>query len=267
MVRGRKIVGGVCLFFFFFFCSAATAITGKEIMEMQKERHKVKSEVANEIMILVDKSGNKEKRKVKRYAKEVGNDLHRYLIVFLDPADIKGTALLTWEQKGRENDQWLYLPACKKMQRIARGSKKNYFMGTDFTYEDLEPEDIDNFHYKILREEKFRNHNCYVIEAVPATKQKKRESGYSKRIMWIEKQNLTTLKIEFYDRRGRLQKTQTNYDLVNVGGTVWRANKLLMVNHQRKHKTLIGVTFRQINVNLDDSVFTERFIVSGKYIQ
>lgn len=249
----------------------AADLTGREIMEKQKERHKVKSESAVETMLLVDKNNNQEKRQVKRYAKEVGKDLHRYLVVFMSPADIKGTALLTWEQKGRENDQWLYLPAQKKMQRIAKGSKKNYFMGTDFTYEDMEPEDINNFHYTVLRTENInhdgKNYECYVIEAVPANEAKKQESGYSKRILWIEKKNLLTLKGEFYDRRDRLQKTQTCHELENVGGTVWRAKKTLMHHHEKNHKTITGVITRQINTPIDDSVFTERFILSGRHTE
>ena len=249
----------------------AEEMTGRQVMEKQKEQHTVQTEIGNEIMLLVDEEGSKEKRIVKRYAKEVGDDVHRYLVVFLDPADIRGTALLTWEQKERDNDQWLYLPAQKKMQRIAKGSKKNYFMGTDFTYEDMEPEDIDNFDYTILRSEKLDNKNgsnyCYVIEAVPANKEKKRESGYSKRIMWIDKQNLFTLKVEFYDRRERLQKIQTNHVLENISGTVWRAKKTLMNHLGRKHKTLTGITSRKINTPVKDSVFTERFILSGKHTQ
>jgi len=250
---------------------AQADMTGREVMEKQKELHKVKTEIGDEIMMLVDKDGNKEKRNVKRYAKEVGDDVHRYLVVFLSPADIRGTALLTWEQKERDNDQWLYLPAQKKMQRIAKGSKKNYFMGTDFTYEDMEPEDIDNFNYTILRSEdlKIRDKSsaCYVIEAVPANKEKKRESGYSKRIMWIEKEYLYTLKVEFYDRRDRLQKVQTNYKMENVSGTVWRAKQTLMDHKQKKHKTITSITARKINVDLADSVFTERYILSGKHTQ
>jgi len=249
----------------------AEEMTGRQVMEKQKEQHTVQTEIGNEIMLLVDEEGSKEKRIVKRYAKEIGDDVHRYLVVFLDPADIRGTALLTWEQKERDNDQWLYLPAQKKMQRIAKGSKKNYFMGTDFTYEDMEPEDIDNFDYTILRSEKLDNKNgsndCYVIEAVPANKEKKRESGYSKRIMWIDKQNLFTLKVEFYDRRERLQKIQTNHVLENISGTVWRAKKTLMNHLSRKHKTLTGITSRKINTPVKDSVFTERFILSGKHTQ
>ena len=249
----------------------AAEITGREVMEKQKELHKVQSEIGDEIMLLVDKDGSKEKRLVKRYAKEVGDDVHRYLIVFLNPADIRGTALLTWEQEERDNDQWLYLPAQKKMQRIAKGSKKNYFMGTDFTYEDMEPEDLDNFNYTILRSEKLnqdkKDFDCYVIESVPANKEKKRESGYSKRIIWIEKGHIYTLKVEFYDRRGRLQKIQTNHALENVSGTVWRAKKTLMNHLGRKHKTLTGIKSRKINTPVKDSVFTERFILSGKHTQ
>jgi outer membrane lipoprotein-sorting protein len=246
-------------------------MTGREVMDKQKDLHSVESEIGDEVMMLVDKDGNKEKRTVKRYAKKVGDDLHRYLIVFLSPADIKGTALLTWEQKERENDQWLYLPAQKKMQRIAKGSKRNYFMGTDFTYEDMEPEDLDNFTYTILRTEKLELNNevsdCYVIEAVPANDEKKRESGYSKRIMWIEKEYLYTLKTEFYDRRERLQKVQTNHKMENVSGTVWRAKQTLMDHHQKEHKTVTGITGRTINTPLDDSIFTERHILSGRHTQ
>ncbi len=249
----------------------AAEMTGRQVMEKQKERHKVKSEIGAETMLLVDKDKNQEKRQVKRYAKEVGKDLHRYLVVFLSPGDIKGTALLTWEQKGRENDQWLYLPAQKKMQRIAKGSKKNYFMGTDFTYEDMEPEDIDNFNYTILRTEQFnhdgKSYECYVIQAIPANEEKKRESGYSKRIMWIDKKNLVTLKGDFYDRRDRLQKTQTSHELENVGGTVWRPKKTLMNHHEKNHKTVTGIMSRKINTAIDNSVFTERFILSGKHTE
>jgi hypothetical protein len=265
------IIGLIALWVFFPLLTQAADMTGRQVMDKQKEFHKVKTEIGDEIMLLVDKDGGKEKRQVKRSAKEVGPDLHRYLVVFLAPADINGTALLTWEQKERENDQWLYLPAQKKMQRIAKGSKKNYFMGTDFTYEDMEPEDLDNFNYTILRTENLKQDGtvseCYVIEAVPANDEKKRESGYSKRIMWIEKPHLYTLKIEFYDRRGRLQKIQTNHVMENVSGTVWRAKKTLMNHLEREHKTLTGITARQINGDVDDSVFTERYILSGRHTQ
>ncbi|MDA8125266.1 MAG: outer membrane lipoprotein-sorting protein [Deltaproteobacteria bacterium] len=250
--------------------ASAAEMTGKQIMETQKERHKVKTEIGAENMLLMDKDGGKENRQLKRYAKEVEKDLHRYLVVFLSPGDIRGTALRTWENKSGENDQWLYLPASKKEQRIAKSSKKNYFMGTDLTYEDMEPEDLDNFTYNLLRTENFsadgKAQSCYVVEAIPANDAKKQESGYSKRIMWIENVNLTTLKTEFYDRRDKLQKVQTNHEFANVGGTVWRPKKSLMDNKEKNHKTVTSTTAREINTALDSSTFTERFITSGKHL-
>jgi len=264
----KKIQIFLSLLFYITLSNAAyTELTAKKILNEQKKRHKVKSELATEIMILVDKSGSKEKRIMKRYAKDIGNDLNRFLIVFTKPAEIKGTALLTWEQNNRNNDQWMFLPAQKRMQRIAKGSKKSYFMGTDFTYEDMEPEDIDNFNYKILRSENFNGNDCWVIESKPANKKKIRQSGYSKRNLWIRKNNYYTIKIDFFDRRNKLIKTQTNIDLVNIKGTVWRAKKSLMVNHKRKHKTVMGVKFREINININNNIFTERYIVSGRHMK
>jgi hypothetical protein len=260
-----------------FFLAAATTsllaaeMTGKQVMEKQKELHRVKTELGVEIMLLVDKSGGKEKRNVNRYAKEMEDDVNRYLVVFLSPADIRATALLTWENKDRGNDQWLYMPATKKMQRIAKGSKKNYFMGTDFTYEDMEPEDIENFTYTILKTETInrddKDQECWMIEAVPANKAKAKESGYSKRHLWIEKAYYSTLKADFFDRRKRLLKTQTSHKLHNVEGTVWRAKQTLMKHHQKNHKTLTVVTERKINKGIKDNVFTERFILTGKHVQ
>jgi len=267
----KAVVWTVGILFLFSAAAVSAQMTGRQVMEKQKERHKVKTEIGNEDMMLVDKSGAKENRQVVRYAKEVGKDLHRYLVVFLSPGDIRGTALRTWEKKGGDNDQWLYLPAQKKEQRIAKAGKKNYFMGTDFTYEDMEPEDIDNFNYTVLRTEKVnhdgKDYECHVVQAVPANEDKARESGYSKRIMWIDKVNLVTIKGEFYDRRERLQKTQTNHEMENIEGTVWRAKKTLMDHQEKKHKTLTGVTARKVNAPIDDSVFTERFILSGKHVE
>ena len=249
------------------FTAHAGELNGRQIIELQKERHSVKSDTAEIVMLLVDRKGNKKQRLIRRYGKEFENGLKRALIVFKEPKDIAGTALLTWELEGGKEKQWLYLPAQKKMQRIAGHSKKGVFMGTDFTYEDLQPDAIENYNYNLLDTEKVDKADCYVIEITPATKEKQKESAYSRRVAWVRKDIFFTVKIEFYDRRGRLLKTQTNHDLVNLEGTVWMAKKSLMSNHRKNHKTLMGVKERRINIFIDDTVFTERFIMSGKHIR
>jgi len=243
--------------------SISSELTGREIMEKQKKLHKTKNEFEIQKMILVDRRKNKEVRELKRYSKEVEEDVNRFLIVFLSPPNIRGTALLTWEHKNAESDQWLYMPARGKMQRIAKGGKKNYFMGTDFAYEDLRPEDLDAHQYNRLKDETLKGQDCYVVEALPATKEEKRSSGYSKRIMWIRKDNFVTVKVDFYDRRGRLLKRQINLDFKNIEGTIWRPQKVLMENFKNGHKTLVGTIKRDISSVIPDRTFTERFILKG----
>jgi hypothetical protein len=248
------------------FSSSHGAETGQQIMELQKTRHQVKSEIEVDVMMLVDQRNNKQQRELKRSFKQVGGDLHKAALVFTAPASIRGTSLLIWEQNEREDDQWLFLPAQKKLQRIASGSRKSYFMGTDFTYEDMAPEDIGNFVYKILRMERLDNQDCVVIEATPKTQDLARKSAYRKRILWVRQDIYFTVKVEFYGRKDRLIKTQTNYELTQVADTAWRAKKAMMDNHAKKHKTLLMVKSRQVNMPIEDSVFAERNFLSGKHL-
>ena len=257
----------IVLCLFFMSAESSAQVTARDIMQKQKDLHKCKSEVVDQTMVLVDKSGKKETRELRQYVKESEPGDNQILIVFLSPADVKGTALLTWQHKDREDDQWLYLPAQGKLQRVAKGGKKNYFMGTDFTYEDLANKNLDDYTYTLARDEVVDGSPCYVVEAVPANEQKLRESSYTRTVAWVTKQNYTTLKIEFYDRREKLVKTQINRDWVNVKGTVWRPQKMLMDNLRDEHKTLIGFTKRKIDQEIDDQVFSERFILSGKHVQ
>ena len=141
-------------------------------------------------------------------------------------------------------------------------------MGTDFTYEDMQSEEFDDYQYNTLKEESCgEGQSCYVVEAVPANAIKKRESGYSKRVMWVDKTSFVTVKAEFYDRRKKLLKTQSNSDFKNVSGSIWRGNKSLMENHQNGHKTAIKIVERKFNHDILDKNFTERFILKGEHIQ
>lgn len=263
-----KVIKFFFLLFFLFFVSDVWAeLSGREIMEEQKSRHEVHSEYTESIMILSDSKDNRERRLLKEYNKDFEDGQNRSLMVFLEPSDIRGTALLTWDHEDAQSDQWLYLPAQGRMQRIADSSKKSYFMGTDFTYEDLEPEELDNFVYEVLRNEDIDGQTCWVIEAVPVSEEQKRISGYSKRHLWVSKDNYATIKINFYDRRERVIKTQTAHDLENIRDDVWRARTTLMDNFSREHQTVIGVQNRRIDHVIEESVFTERFILRGFHTQ
>lgn len=250
-------------------CVAAPAfsqeLSGLDIMKEQKKRHEASQEYENIKMVLIDSSSNKETRELKRYAKKDNAGLFKYLARFEGPADIRGTALLTWEQKDREDDQWLYMPAYgQKLKRIAGGNKKGYFMGTDFSYEDLRPEKLEAHTYAVLKKEKYDNQDCYVIESLPSTDEEKKTTGYAKRILWITTDTFVTLKVDFYDHSMKLLKTQTAHNVKAIKGKLMRADKVLMTHHQNKHQTLMGLVERKIDGNIEDSIFTERAVTSFK---
>lgn len=262
----------ICLSIIFpiFPFSHAAKLTALQIMEKQKELQSVDTEFEIQKMILVDKSGTKESRELKRVIKKTGKEVYRSLLVFMGPANIKGTALLTWQNENAADDQWIYLAAQGKMQRIAEGGKKNYFLGTDYTYEDLQSEATEDYNYTLLGEEKCGKKDkfeCFKIESSPANAKKRKESSYSKRILWIRKDIFVTSKVEYYSKRKKLIKTQTTYDWQNVSGTVWRAKKALMNNKKNKHKTVIASVKIEVNQEIKDQVFTERYILKSEHIK
>ncbi|MFH1726129.1 MAG: outer membrane lipoprotein-sorting protein [Elusimicrobiota bacterium] len=245
---------------------AAEKLTARQIMQKQKDLHRTSSEIEHQKMVLIDRRDKKENRELRRYNLEVKKDVYKYLIIFLAPKDIRGTSLLTWQHEDAPDDQWLFLPAAKKLKRVAEGSKKGYFMGTDFTYEDLSPEPLDDNKYKLLREEECpgkegKGKDCWVIESVPANEEVLKASGYSKKHLWVRQDIFFTAKIEFFNKRGKHVKTQVMMDVDKVEGTIYRAGKALMDHETKKHKTLMVVTKREINAKIDKQLFSERSVL------
>jgi len=247
------------------FCPAAHAeeLTARQIMERQKELHEFASQKSTMVMILVDSKGEKKKRILRSYKKTPHGGLARSLLIFTEPADLEGTSTLAVETEPGQVSQWLYLPASKSMQRVTSSAKSDYFMGTDFTYEDMESDNLDNYDFTQAGDQTVDGQDCWTIEALPRPA-KAKESGYSKRIFTVRKDIFFTVRIEFFDRRGRSIKTQTNHDLKNVSGQSWVANKTLVDNTRAKHKTLVGLAALETDIPLDDEIFTESFVSSGR---
>ena len=264
----KKWLVALAVVFIVFGCGVeAFALDGKQIIETHKQRHEVDSANDSIIMLLIDKKGQRKTRSIKRYGKRFADGLRRSLLVFTGPKDLKGTALLTWELADDQHKQWLYLPGQKSLQRIAASAKRSSFMGSDFIFEDLQPDAIDQFTYSAPTTEELDGHPCYVVEVTPASAQKAKDSAYGKRVVYVRQDIFFTVKIDFFDKRGRLIKTQTNHDLVNLTGDVWYAQKVLMTHHKKKHKTLMGVKSKEINVALEDKIFSEAHVLSGRHVR
>ena len=183
-------------------------------------------------MVLRNKQGQESVREIRMKTLEVDGDGDKSLSIFDKPRDVKGTAFLSFSHNVGADDQWLYLPALKRVKRIASRNKSGPFMGSEFSFEDLASFEIEKYQYKFLKEEACDIGTCFVVEQYPTDK----NSGYTKRIAWIDKAEYRMLKTEFYDRKGSLLKTLTSHGFQQYNGKFWRADLMKMVNHQ-SHKS------------------------------
>jgi outer membrane lipoprotein-sorting protein len=206
---------------------------------------------ANMIMTLRSKSGKTSSRKIRVKTLEIENDGDKSLTIFDQPADVKGTAMLTFSHGLEADDQWLYLPALKKVKRINSRNKSGPFMGSTFAFEDLSSQEIEKYSYKFLGEEACGEWQCYVIERKPEYKY----SGYTRQVTWLDKKAYRVVKVEFYDRKKALLKTLVTSDFNQYLGHYWRPGKMDMVNHLTGKGTLLEWTDYQFQTGLSDRDF------------
>jgi hypothetical protein len=212
---------------------------------------------------LTNKKGKERERKVISFSMDVGTNKkdRKTLMFFQYPGDVKGTGFLTWDydEIGKDDDKWLYLPAMKRTRRISGSSaKKDYFMGTDFTYDDMGSRNADEDDHKLLREETLEGQKCWVLESVS----KDDRDIYSKKMSWIRQDNMMGIKVEYYDRQGQLHRRLLVSDIVKADG-FWVAKKLHMTNVQTNHHTIILVENPRFNITLNESDFTVAKLEKG----
>lgn len=209
---------------------------------------------AEMVMILRNRHGQESKREMRYRTLEVADDGDKSLMIFDNPKDVKGTAFLNYTHKVGDDDQWLYLPALKRVKRISSRNKSGSFMGSEFAYEDIASQEIEKYNYKWLRDEVYNNMKCYVIERYPVDK---KNSGYSRQVVWIDKAEYRTWKVEYYDRKNSLLKTLTFADYNKYIGTYWRASQFNMVNHQTSKSTELRFANYRFNMGLTDDDFSK----------
>lgn len=242
----------------------ALAQTGLEVMQKQRDLQRSRDEHEVVVMRLVSKTGDTKERGMSSYLRTGDDDRTKMLLRFVSPRDIENTGLLTWEGLRGDDDQWLYLPATGRAKRIPSSGKKNRFMGTDFSFEDLRPENLDLHQYTLVTSERLDGQDVFVIEAEPANSREAADSGYSKRKFWIRKDIYFTVKREFYDKKQRLEKVEVSRQLTNVAGTHWRANEIEMHDVQAGTRTIVLTQSRALDKGLKDTFFTEAELVRGE---
>jgi len=211
-------------------------------------------------MILRKKKGQERTREMRSRSIEVAGDGDRSIIIFDDPADVKGTAMLTHTHKVDSDDQWLFLPDLKRVKRISSSNKSGAFMSSEFAYEDMGSQEVEKYTYKFLREENIDDRDYYVIERYPTEK----KSGYTKQISWIDQETYRLHRVEFYDRKSALLKTLNASDYNLYLEKFWRPGRMDMNNHiTGKSTTLIFADYKFDNdYSIED--FTKNSLKKAK---
>lgn len=204
-------------------------------------------------MRLRNKSGDQSIRKMRLKSLEVDGDGDKGLTIFDQPRDVKGTAFLNFSHAIKPDEQWLYLPALKRVKRISSRNKSGPFMGSEFSYEDLSSFEIEKYTYKYLKDETVNGEDCYLVEQYPTDKY----SGYKKMQVWFDKAHYRVQKIDFYDRKNSLLKTLTFADYKQYLDKYWRAHLLKMVNHQTGKETDFETLSLQFDTGLKTKDFTK----------
>ncbi|UTC78369.1 outer membrane lipoprotein-sorting protein [Treponema sp. OMZ 799] len=237
----------------------AQELTGRDIMQKASNREKAVTDSFKMRMTLINSNGKKRVREVTAYSKDYGKE-EKTVMVFLLPADVKGTGYLaySYDDTSKSDDRWLYIPALKKAKRISGSSSQDDFMGTEFTYEDMGSRKVDDYKHSLLGEEKIDSKDCWKIESVPVKK-----SMYSKFISWIDKESFLNVKAEFYDEQGSILKVLTVSGIEKKDG-FWTGNKMEMNNLQKKRKTVIEILKHEFNKEIPDSYFRVNSLEAGK---
>ncbi len=202
-------------------------------------------------MVLRNRHGQESVRQIRNKALEVDGDGDKSLNIFDSPRDIKGTAFLSYTHALKPDEQWLYLPALKRVKRISSNNKSGPFMGSEFAYEDFTSQEVEKYRYQYIRDEALDGRDTFVIERYPIYKY----SGYTRLLTWLDKEMYQPLKVEFYDRKKSLLKTLTLSDHQQYLGQYWRPNQMRMVNHQTKKSTDLNWTDYHLRTGLNSRDF------------
>jgi outer membrane lipoprotein-sorting protein len=237
----------------------AQDLSGLDVIQKVYDRPTGNDMTGNLIMTIENSRGNQRVREIKQFVKSVKNG-EKKIMFFLSPADVKNTSFMTWsyDDASKSDDQWIYLPALKKVKRISSDSKGDYFMGSDFTYDDLgDRHPMDDTH-TILREEVLNGKETIVIESVP----KDEEYMYARTVTWVIKDSWIGLKKEFYDEDDDLLKILTVEQEKSFGDVII-LTKVKMHNMQKNQFTIMEFSDVQIDKGIPNNKFSERMMKRG----
>jgi hypothetical protein len=245
---------------------SAESLTAREIVQRAKDRDEGNPSIVDVEMTLIDKSGKKRLRKIRAFGMDRGED-ELQLLFFLSPPDLEDTGFLTYDydESGKDDDQWLYLPALKKTKRIASNDRSGSFMGSDFSYADLTSRDLDEYDYTLMKETDVGGVRVWQIESVPRTKQEINETGYTKSILFVRQDNYVVIRSVGWLKRGGRLKYMEIKALEQIDG-IWIGTEIHMTTKKAGktlHKTILRNSNIRFHQEIDEDFFTVRQLEKG----
>ena len=204
-------------------------------------------------MVLKDRSGRQSVRELRIMVYEVADQSNgdKTLVQFNRPRDIAGTMLLSFSHFEKNDDQWLFLPALKRVKRISSSNKSGPFVGSEFSYEDIVSQEHQRYRHRWLRDEPCGAEICFVVERLP----RDRNSGYTRQVVLFDQRHYRPMRIEYYDRRNAHLKSLHYKDYQHYRDRFWRSHEMVMQNHQSGKSTILRFKQYEFTVGLEESIF------------
>ncbi|MET1076631.1 MAG: outer membrane lipoprotein-sorting protein [Pseudomonas sp.] len=237
---------------------SAGAVTAEEVAQRADENLRGYDDVQMNLeMVLISPSGETASRRLRVRSREAGDSTDQTLMTFDSPRDLAGSGLLSHNQATGEDEQWLYLPAVKRIKQIGARNKSGPFMGSEFAFEDIVTPFWQKFHYRSLAEDTLDGLACYTLERIPNDP----FSGYARQRVWIDQQQYLIRRIEYFDRKNSLLKTYSATDFKQYAGKHWRPGQMLMVNQQTGKQTRLLWNDYSFHTGLSERDFSQNALL------
>jgi outer membrane lipoprotein-sorting protein len=236
------------------------ALTGTEIAQKAHDVETGNTTHAVVKMDLISKDGSIDSRVIEEWSMKDDADMASTVMAFHSPASVANTRFLQIENDGRDDDKWIYLPALKRVRRIASSDGDKSFMGTDMTYDDMNSRDVEQDTHELMGEEKVSSWNCYKVKGVSIDPS---DSQYTYRITWFDKETFVPVKVEMYDKKEALLKVMNVIDLQQING-YWTPMDVKLSNVQTNHATEIKIMKLVYDETINPRLFTTNFLEKGK---
>lgn len=258
-----KQLAGLGLLLFTSAVGAAT-LTADQILEKVRNRPDGSDIYADAKLIITESGGSARTRDLLFLEKDYGKD-EKLTLYFTGPADVKGVALQSVnydEAAAKEDDQWMYLPAFRQVRRIAATDKRGSFMGSQFSYIDLDKLRVTDYKQKLTGEEKVDGRNCYVIERLPVSESVSNRTGYHKVQIWVDQETFVVVKQNFYDARGVHFKEFIAKKLEKIQN-VWTVMHSEMRDLVSQRSSALIFSNVRYDAGLGDALFQQNIMKTG----